>query len=81
MLIVTQIIFVTGMGSCLRVQSWAQDVRETLYALLELKDDLMLPIVGYYPALIILIVVMAWVQVIVTWVGIKYFQYTKISDD
>ncbi|KAM3066605.1 hypothetical protein ACMFMF_010111 [Clarireedia jacksonii] len=80
-LIVTWIIFVTGMGSCLGVWSWAWDVGETPYAPPELEDDPTLPIVGYYPALIILTTVMAWVWVIVAWVGMKYFRHAKISGD
>ena len=80
-LTVTWIIFVTGMGSCLGVWSWAWDVGETPYAPPELEDDPTLPIVGYYPALIILTAVMAWVWVVVAWVGMKYFRHAKISGD
>lgn len=80
-LIVTWLVFVTGMGSCLGVWSWAWDVGETPYAPPELNDDPTLPIVGYYPALIILTAVMAWVWVVVAWVGMKYFRHAKISGD
>ncbi|KAF7909398.1 uncharacterized protein EAF01_003116 [Botrytis porri] len=80
-LFVTWIVFVTGMGSCLGVWSWAWDVGETPYAPPELEDDPTLPIVGYYPALIILTSVMAWVWVVVAWVGMKYFRHAKISGD
>lgn len=80
-LIVTWIVFVTGMGSCLGVWSWAWDVGETPYAPPELEDDPTLPIVGYYPALIILTAVMAWVWVVVAWVGMKYFRHAKITGD
>jgi hypothetical protein len=80
-LIVTWIVFVVGMGSCLGVWSWAWDVGETPYAPPELEDDPTLPIVGYYPALIILTAVMAWVWVVVAWVGMKYFRHAKISGD
>jgi len=78
-LIVTWVVFVTGMGSCLGIWSWAWDVGETPYAPPELEDDPTLPIVGYYPALIILTAVMAWVWVVVAWVGMKYFRHAKIS--
>lgn len=47
-------------------------------------DDEGLPIPGYYPALMILTIVMAWVWVVVAWVGMKYFKHAKIqpqSDD
>jgi hypothetical protein len=80
-LVVTWVVFVTGMGSCLGVWSWAWDVGETPYAPPELEDDPTLPIVGYYPALIILTAVMAWVWVVVAWVGMKYFRHAKISGD
>ncbi|KAH7046063.1 hypothetical protein B0J12DRAFT_150145 [Macrophomina phaseolina] len=77
-LIVTWIVFVVGMGSCLEVWSWAWDVGETPYAPPELEDDPTLPIVGYYPALMVLTAVMAWVWVVVAWVGMKYFRHAKV---
>ncbi|MCJ1401016.1 hypothetical protein MMC11_004228 [Xylographa trunciseda] len=80
-LVVTWIVFVVGMGSCFGVWSWAWDVGETPYAPPELNDDPTLPIVGYYPALIILTAVMAWVWVTVAWVGMKYFKHAKISGE
>ncbi|KAM4055957.1 hypothetical protein HRG_002882 [Hirsutella rhossiliensis] len=80
-LTVTWFVFVMGMGSCLDVWSWAWDVGKTPYAPPELEDDPTLPIVGYYPALIIMTGVMAWVWVVVAWVGMKYFRHAKISGD
>ncbi len=80
-LIVTWTVFVVGMGSCLGVWSWAWDVGTTPYAPPELEDDPTLPIVGYYPALIILTAVMAWVWVVVAWVGMKYFRHARVSGD
>ncbi|KAF5017387.1 hypothetical protein F66182_10681 [Fusarium sp. NRRL 66182] len=77
----TWFVFVIGMGSCLDVWSWAWDVGKTPYAPPELEDDPTLPIVGYYPALMILTGVMAWVWVVVAWVGMKYFRHAKISGD
>lgn len=68
------------MGSVLGVWSWAWDVGETPYAPPELEDDATLPIVGYYPALIILTGVMAWVWVVVAWVGMKYFRHARFVD-
>ena len=81
LLVVTWVVFVVGMGSCLELWSWAWDVGETPYAPPELEDDPTLPIVGYYPALIILTAVMAWVWVVVAWVGMKYFKHAKISGE
>ncbi|PHH64885.1 hypothetical protein CDD81_3742 [Ophiocordyceps australis] len=78
---VTWCVFVIGMGSCLGVWSWAWDVGKTPYAPPELEDDPTLPIVGYYPALIIMTGVMAWVWVVVAWVGMKYFRHAKIGGD
>ncbi|MCJ1307808.1 hypothetical protein MMC25_001456 [Agyrium rufum] len=80
-LVVTWIVFVVGMGSCFGVWSWAWDVGETPYAPPELEDDPTLPIVGYYPALIILTAVMAWVWVVVAWVGMKYFKHARIPGE
>lgn len=80
-LFATWIVFVVGMGSCFGVWSWAWDVGETPYAPIELEDDSTLPIVGYYPALMVLTSVMAWVWVIVAWVGMKYFRHANITGD
>ncbi|GAP89155.1 hypothetical protein SAMD00023353_0901890 [Rosellinia necatrix] len=80
-LVVTWFVFVLGMGSCLNIWSWSWDVGSTPYAPPELEDDPTLPIVGYYPALMILTSIMAWVWVIVAWVGMKYFRHAKISGD
>ncbi|KAI9790797.1 MAG: hypothetical protein M1816_004755 [Peltula sp. TS41687] len=81
-LALTWIVFVVGMGSCLGVWSWAWDVGETPYAPPELEDDPTLPIVGYYPALMILTGgVMAWVWVVVAWIGMKYFKHAKITGE
>jgi hypothetical protein len=79
-LIATWIVFVVGMGSCLEIWSWAWDVGETPYAPPELEDDPTLPIVGYYPALLVMTGVMAWVWVIVAWVGMKYFRHARVWD-
>lgn len=81
LLALTWIVFVVGIGSCFGVWSWAWDVGETPYAPPELEDDPTLPIVGYYPALIILTGVMAWVWVVVAWVGMKYFRHARISGE
>lgn len=80
-LIVTWMVFVVGMGSCLGVWSWAWDVGETPYAPPELEDDPTLPIVGYYPALLVLTSIMAWVWVVVAWVGMKYFRHADFRGD
>ncbi|KGO42246.1 hypothetical protein PEX1_100190 [Penicillium expansum] len=80
-LAVTWLVFVVGIGSCFGVWSWAWDVGETPYAPPELEDDPTLPIVGYYPALIILTAVMSWVWVVVAWVGMKYFKHANISGE
>ncbi|KAL1872752.1 hypothetical protein Daus18300_004298 [Diaporthe australafricana] len=80
-LVVTWVVFVIGMGSCFSIWSWAWDVGTTPYAPPELEDDPTLPITGYYPALIILTCVMAWVWVVIAWVGMKYFRHAKISGD
>lgn len=80
-LAVTWFAFVTGVGSCFGVWGWAWDVGTTPYAPPELEDDPTLPIVGYYPALIVLTGVMAFIWVMVAWVGMKYFRHAKITGD
>ncbi|KAK6075304.1 hypothetical protein SCUP234_07750 [Seiridium cupressi] len=80
-LAVTWIVFVIGMGSCFGVWNWAWDVGTTPYAPPELEDDPTLPITGYYPSLMILTCIMAWVWVVTAWVGMKYFRHAKISGD
>jgi hypothetical protein len=77
----TWIVFVVVMGSCLGVWSWAWDVGETPYAPPDLEDDDTLPITGYYPALMVCTAVMAWVWVVVAWVGLKYFRHAKVVAD
>ncbi|KAI9692083.1 MAG: hypothetical protein M1820_009551 [Bogoriella megaspora] len=80
-LISTWLVFIVGMGSCLGVWSWAWDVGRTPYAPPELEDDETLPIVGYYPALMVLTGVVAWGWVTVAWVGMKYFRHAKVVGD
>lgn len=80
-LVVTWVVFVVGMGSVFGVWNWAWDVGTTPYAPPELEDDPTLPITGYYPCLMILTCVMAWVWVVSAWVGMKYFRHAKISGD
>ncbi|EME41282.1 hypothetical protein DOTSEDRAFT_73632 [Dothistroma septosporum NZE10] len=78
-LFVTWLTFTVGMGSCLEIWSWAWDVGETPSAPPDLEDDPTLPIVGYYPALIVLTGVVAWVWITVAWIGMKYFRHAKIE--
>jgi len=80
-LLSTWLVFVVGMGSCLGVWSWAWDVGETPYAPPELEDDPTLPITGYYPALMVCTVVVAWIWVVVAWVGMKFFKHSKLTGD
>lgn len=78
-LFVTWMTFAVGMGSCLGIWSWAWDVGETPYAPPDLEDDPTLPIVGYYPALIVLTGVVAWVWITVAWIGMKYFRHARVD--
>lgn len=77
-LLSTWALFVMGMGSCFGVWSWAWDVGERPDAPPELEDDATLPIVGYYPALIVLTGIVAWIWVVVAWVGMKYFRHARM---
>ena len=79
LLLGTWIVFVSGVGSCLGVWSWAWDVGARPDAPPELADDETLPVVGYYPALAVLTAgVVSWVWVGVAWVGMKYFRHAKV---
>ena len=69
------------MGSCFEVWSWAWDVGETPYAPPELEDDPTLPIVGYYPSLMVLTGVMAWCWCVVAWVGMKEFKHARMGGE
>jgi hypothetical protein len=80
LLATTWIVFTVGMGSCLDVWSWVWNVDKKPYAPPELEDDPTLPIVGYYPALIVLTGgVVSWIWITVAWVGLKYFRHAKSS--
>jgi hypothetical protein len=80
-LIVTWIVFVVGMGSCLDVWVWCWDIGVKAAAPPELEDDPTLPIVGYYPALMVCTGVMSWIWAISAWVGMKYFKHANIIGD
>ncbi|RPB09416.1 hypothetical protein P167DRAFT_510731 [Morchella conica CCBAS932] len=76
----TWVVFVVGMGSVLGVWEWAWDVPGSPFAKGQQEQyEGAFPIDGYYPALIILTCVMAWVWVVVAWVGMKYFKHAKIQ--
>ncbi|KAL7276673.1 hypothetical protein RUND412_000333 [Rhizina undulata] len=78
---VTWIVFVVGMGSVLGVWEWAWDVGESPFpdSTVYNDDEGAFPIPGYYPALMILTCIMAWVWVVAAWVGMKYFKHAKIQ--
>ncbi|CAZ85357.1 unnamed protein product [Tuber melanosporum] len=77
----TWIVFVVGMGSALGIWEWAWDVPDSPFLKIanESDDDKEVLIPGYYPALVILTCVMAWVWVVVAWMGMKYFKHAKIQ--
>lgn len=67
-------VFVMGMGSCFEVWSWGSPDTPA-----DNNDDgEAWPIVGYYPVLIVLTGVMAWIWVFIAWVGMKYFRHAKM---
>ncbi|EGX51329.1 hypothetical protein AOL_s00054g399 [Orbilia oligospora ATCC 24927] len=85
MLITTWVVFVVGMGSVLGIWDWAwygSATNATTGGGLWGEDydpDDDLPIPGYYPALVILTWVVAWVWVIIAWVGMKYFRHARVA--
>ncbi|KAK6363281.1 hypothetical protein TWF730_000721 [Orbilia blumenaviensis] len=81
-LITTWVVFVVGMGSVLGIWDWAWFGPAGAPVLPEDEDhdpDDDLPIPGYYPALVILTWVVAWVWVIIAWVGMKYFRHARVA--
>ncbi|KAF3201419.1 hypothetical protein TWF106_002837 [Orbilia oligospora] len=86
-LITTWVVFVVGMGSVLGIWDWAWYGSATNATTgggggvwgedYDPDDDL--PIPGYYPALVILTWVVAWVWVIIAWVGMKYFRHARVA--
>ncbi|CAN6624106.1 hypothetical protein TRVA0_009S02828 [Trichomonascus vanleenenianus] len=72
-LIIVWSVFLIGIGSFFgvfqsvpKVQNYAQYEKETGY-----------PIPVYYPTLIFLCIVVAWVWCIVSWMGMKFFRHAK----
>ncbi|KAI5859168.1 hypothetical protein BZA05DRAFT_330393 [Tricharina praecox] len=87
-LLSTWVVFVVGIGSVLGVWEWAWTGGAAGGAAAkkwpksiggEKKFPGEFPIPGYYPAMGILSCVMAWVWVVVAWVGLKYFKHAKIQ--
>ncbi|EPS37372.1 hypothetical protein H072_8938 [Dactylellina haptotyla CBS 200.50] len=82
LLITTWVVFVMGMGSVLGIWDWAWYGPAGPPVVPEDEDhdpDDDLPIPGYYPALMILTWVVAWVWVVVAWVGMKYFRHARVA--
>ncbi|KAF3910933.1 hypothetical protein ABW20_dc0109775 [Dactylellina cionopaga] len=82
LLITTWVVFVMGMGSVLGIWDWAWYGPMGPPVMPEDEDhdpDDDLPIPGYYPALMILTWVVAWVWVVVAWVGMKYFRHARVA--
>ncbi|TGZ82825.1 hypothetical protein EX30DRAFT_297074, partial [Ascodesmis nigricans] len=77
-LIATWIVVVSGVGSVTGVWEWAWGVEEKVGLSIDAEGQ-RFPIPGYYPAMVVLTGVMAWVWVICAWVGIKYFKHAKIQ--
>lgn len=82
-LITTWVVFVVGMGSVLGIWDWAwfgpTGVPPVAPEDEDHDPDDDLPIPGYYPALVILTWVVAWVWVIIAWVGMKYFRHARVA--
>ncbi|KAJ6261893.1 hypothetical protein Dda_2692 [Drechslerella dactyloides] len=81
-LVTTWVVFVVGMGSVLGIWDWAwhgASVAREGGDGEEGDPDDDVPIPGYYPALVILTWVVAWVWVVVAWVGMKYFRHARVA--
>ncbi|KAF3908518.1 hypothetical protein ABW21_db0205819 [Orbilia brochopaga] len=83
-LVTTWVVFVVGMGSVLGIWDWAWYGPGTSMKRIgeegeDYDPDDDVPIPGYYPALVILTWVVAWVWVVVAWVGMKYFRHARVA--
>lgn len=79
LLIATWLVFVVGVGSVTGVWEWAWGGEERSWPQsIQVEDGV--PIPGYYPAMVILGGVLAWVWVILAWVGLKYFKHARVRD-
>jgi hypothetical protein len=88
-LLSTWVVFVVGIGSVLGVWEWAwtgemgsggRKWPRSIGGEKGIPGEVPeFPIPGYYPAMGILSCVMAWVWVVVSWVGLKYFKHAKIQ--
>ena len=85
-LLSTWVVFVVGIGSVIGVWEWAwtggvggggKEWPRSIGGEEWFQGEF--PIPGYYPAMGILSCVMAWVWVVVAWVGLKYFKHAKIQ--
>ncbi|EWC48176.1 hypothetical protein DRE_02280 [Drechslerella stenobrocha 248] len=85
LLVTTWVVFVVGMGSVVGMWDWAWYGSGGVQVFNgdggdeEYDPDDELPIPGYYPALLILTWVVAWVWVVVAWVGMKYFRHARVA--
>ncbi|KAF8542290.1 hypothetical protein BDD12DRAFT_729469 [Trichophaea hybrida] len=81
-LLSTWVVFVVGIGSVMGVWEWAWGGEPKTWPRSvggEKDYPGEFPIPGYYPAMCILTCIMAWVWVVVAWVGMKYFKHAKIQ--
>ncbi|KAK9240102.1 hypothetical protein V1525DRAFT_354333 [Lipomyces kononenkoae] len=89
----TWIIFVLGMGSMFGVWKWVwapalkEGSRNGALGVLEsvgiVDEGSDFPIEEYYPSMIMLLCVVAWIWCVVSWVGMKLFRHAKggVSSD
>ncbi|KAK9321711.1 hypothetical protein V1517DRAFT_325688 [Lipomyces orientalis] len=88
----TWIIFVLGVGSMFGVWKWVwapalEDISHKSLSVLEsvgsIDEESDFPIEEYYPSMIMLLCVVAWIWCVVSWVGMKLFRHAKggVSSD
>ncbi|KAJ8103969.1 hypothetical protein POJ06DRAFT_234949 [Lipomyces tetrasporus] len=88
----TWIIFVLGVGSMFGVWKWVwapalEDMSHNSISVLEpvgtIDEESDFPIEEYYPSMIMLLCVVAWIWCVVSWVGMKLFRHAKggVSSD
>ncbi|KAK9469626.1 hypothetical protein V1512DRAFT_273466 [Lipomyces arxii] len=80
----TWVIFVLGVGSMFGVWKWVwapATIQRPIEALGDEESDF--PIEEYYPSMLMLLCVIAWIWCVVSWVGMKLFRHAKggVSSD
>ncbi|KAK9463181.1 uncharacterized protein V1516DRAFT_663213 [Lipomyces oligophaga] len=78
----TWAVFIIGIGSVFGVWNWVWAPMVQLLTgrsrlMIAIDDETEFPVDEYYPAIVVLACVVAWIWCIVSWVGMKLFRHAK----